>query len=259
MEENLEKIEKFFKYNLKIKQILADCQPPINYAASRSNNIFNIDYTIVQFAKKMYQSLEDIEFYITRILEMFEYKAEDKKYVKELFHAYKKKLIISRYNFDKLKRVHKVVFYNMREELVEEVGRKCVGYYLFKGVSLKKAESINELLHVIHATITNNESLYQTMPKLKEKINNFNYPITLYGKEYDLAREIYNKYPLELDCGNVDILSLKNNKKVLMMIRDRGHALSIELEESNNKVFVNYFIPKICNVEMVNNLKDNYI
>lgn len=33
MEENLEKIEKFFKYNLKIKQILADCQPPINYAA----------------------------------------------------------------------------------------------------------------------------------------------------------------------------------------------------------------------------------
>lgn len=40
-----------------------------------------------------------------------------------------------------------------------------------------------------------------------------------------------------------------------MMVRDKGYALSLEVHNENDRVFVKYFIPKICNVDMVNRLK----
>ena len=42
-----------------------------------------------------------------------------------------------------------------------------------------------------------------------------------------------------------------------MMIRDRGHALTIEIDIDKEKgtAFVKYFIPKICNIEKVNQLR----
>ena len=56
-----------------------------------------------------------------------------------------------------------------------------------------------------------------------------------------------------MDCGITDIVSLKN--KVLMMIRDRGHALTIDMDTTNPKeVEVKYFVPKLCNEEMIRKL-----
>ena len=42
-----------------------------------------------------------------------------------------------------------------------------------------------------------------------------------------------------------------------MMVRDSGHALTIDIEEDKEKgkVFVKYFVPKICNIEKLNKLK----
>lgn len=39
------------------------------------------------------------------------------------------------------------------------------------------------------------------------------------------------------------------------MVRDRGHALSIEIEEEKANIRVRYFIPKVCNIEKVNNVR----
>ena len=40
------------------------------------------------------------------------------------------------------------------------------------------------------------------------------------------------------------------------MIRDRGHALSIQIDISDqDNIYVDYYIPKICNIDMVNSLK----
>ena len=41
------------------------------------------------------------------------------------------------------------------------------------------------------------------------------------------------------------------------MVRDSGHALTIDIEEDKEKgkVFVKYFVPKICNIEKLNKLK----
>ena len=43
-----------------------------------------------------------------------------------------------------------------------------------------------------------------------------------------------------------------------MMIRDRGHALTIEIDIDGNEVLINYFIPKLRNINMINELPGVY-
>lgn len=47
-----------------------------------------------------------------------------------------------------------------------------------------------------------------------------------------------------------------SERKLLMMVRDRGHALSIEITLNGQNARLEYFIPKVCNVDMVNNLQE---
>ena len=39
------------------------------------------------------------------------------------------------------------------------------------------------------------------------------------------------------------------------MCRDKGHALSIEVDIEGDKSMIRYFIPKVCNPVLVNELK----
>ena len=43
-----------------------------------------------------------------------------------------------------------------------------------------------------------------------------------------------------------------NDSKLLIMIRDVGHALTFEITIKKDICEVDYFIPKICNAHMVN-------
>ena len=45
-----------------------------------------------------------------------------------------------------------------------------------------------------------------------------------------------------------------NEKKMIMMVRDRGHAITIKITLNSNTARIEYFIPKLCNIEMINNL-----
>ena len=38
------------------------------------------------------------------------------------------------------------------------------------------------------------------------------------------------------------------------MVRDKGHALSIEISLHNDVARIEYFIPKLCNIDMINKL-----
>lgn len=243
---NLEKMEKFLKYNLQIKNILYNTTP-------KETDKYNKE-TIMEYSDKLFKAVNDIEYYIKVMLDEFDFSKEDKKYFKQFIKAIKFELIKSGYNFDKLKHLYEICFSNMNEELVNEVGENCVGYKLFRGVDLSKAKSLNEILHIVHQTIINNEKNLKDLPKIQEKVNNNRETITLYGNVNETAITIFNDFPLELSCGITQIVSLSNNN-VIMMIRDRGHALSIEIEKENDKYYVKYFIPKINNVDMVNELK----
>lgn len=58
---------------------------------------------------------------------------------------------------------------------------------------------------------------------------------------------------MKKDSRLTDLIAVDN--KAFMMIRDLGHALTVELEkEEKDKIMVKYFVPKICNEEMIRNL-----
>lgn len=246
MEEKLQNMDKFFKYDLEIKKILYETMPKEEYRYSND--------TLIEYSDKLFQALNDVEYYINVILENFNFSNNAKSYFNKFIIALKQELINCKYDFHKLKNFYNIFFSNMSEELVNCVGENCVGYTVFNYVDLSKAKSINEILHVVHQTIINNEVNLQSLPKISEKKNDEDYEIVLYGIENKAARNIYECFPKELSCGWTDIVSLSNDR-VIVMVRDRGHALSIEIEKENDKYYVKYFIPKICNVDMVNELR----
>lgn len=243
MQENLDRIQTFFTCDLGIKKILYELQP-------QEEDRYNKE-AVVEYSDKLYKGLKDIKFYFSKITDV--YFNDEKKYCLNFLKALESELIHLGHDYDKLSFFYKKFFAEMSESLVNEVGNKCVGYYMFRGLSLTKAKTINELLHVMHQSLINNENILQSMPKLASKENNNNEEITLYGIPNLTSKRIFDDMSIDLDCGITDILSL--NDRIIMMVRDRGHALSIEIQEENDKYYVNYFIPKICNVDMVNKLK----
>lgn len=248
MEENLVKIENFFRLDLKIKDLLCKCKP-------EELNTYN-DELGIKYGEKLLDVLEIIkDCFYQMILEM-NLGNDIEKIVNERFELYKNKIINSNYDLDKLKAIYKNYFYEMDEGIISRIKNECVGY-TFPDINsvAKDCLTINELLHLFHQYVTNNENYYQTMPKIAQKTNFENAKITLYGRDNTLARQIYNTFPLDMSCGYTDILSMGESADILMMVRDKGHALSLEIHNENDRVFVKYFIPKICNVDMVNRLK----
>lgn len=245
MEENLKSLEKFFKYNLEVKKILHTTAPKEEYA-------YNKEY-LIEYVDKLERALNDIQYYINEMIESF-CANDDKSYFNNFIRALKSELISYGYDFDKLKKFYNTFFASMNEELVKEVGSNCVGYSMYRGINLSKGKSINEILHIVHQKVINNENVYKKLPILSKKQNESGYDITLYGRENEIAHNIFNSLPKSFSSGDIDIMSVGNDKTILMA-RDIGHALVVEIEKENDKYYVNYFIPKICNINMINGLK----
>jgi len=238
---NLAKIIEFFKDDTEIKKLMIEAAPKEEY-----------EYRPEKYAKLLKETIEYIKYHICRMLNsFFQMGLKD---AEEFFNHILNRLYSCGENYYKLQEFYTTYISNMRPVLVDEVGKNCIGYYLWSGVSLNKATSVNELLHIIHQTVTNDEYLYNRMPQIETKENESNKTITLYGEKTELADSIFQAIPSDLFVGKTDILSFMG--QLLIMIRDRGHALSIEIsKDEQDRYFVNYFIPKICNVEMVNMLK----
>jgi len=245
MKISFENIENFFKYDLEIKKLMHDVDIP-----------FDCDYRddyVSKYADKLYGSLQTFQYYFVRIANDLKMSNERIEHINNLFNEYNRKLLSCGTDFDKLSKFYTENIGGMREVFVDKV-KECCGYTMDRGMeTFYQAKTINELLHFLHHSIVNNEEYYQSMPQIAQKNNNDSYPITLYGKENEVSRKIYDNFPLDLDVAYTDILSLKD--KILIMVRDRGHALTIEVNVRENECDVSYFIPKICNTLMVNNLR----
>ena len=72
MQENLKKVEQFFKYDLEVKKILHDC-------VLKETDSYNNEYLSI-YKDKLYNSLKDLEFYILRIIDLFFSDESLKKY-----------------------------------------------------------------------------------------------------------------------------------------------------------------------------------
>lgn len=247
MENKLDKLKKFFDYNMKIKRILYEC------ASNKYMDGYDTSYSIA-YADKLYKAFEDIEYYMTNISNLF-LSENYQKYIKALFAVYKEEIFKCGSDFNKLRCFYENYFSDINVELANEVRETCVGYYMFNsGFSLiKKAKTVNEILHVMHAAIVNDETTYGNIPLIGRRENNNGKYIDLVGVKSDVASEILNSFPNEIYSDRVNIMSFGN--KVLLMVRDVGHALSIEIDIEGEECDVKYFIPKVCNYLMVNKLK----
>lgn len=244
---NLQKLQNFMVIDKKVKEeIIKICPPSESEAYNEASIIKYADYTY-NILKYIFAELKTIAIDFNSELFLNKIKEMEEKILDEFMSCSQ--------DLNKLRVFYRDTITDMSKDLVDSVKKECVGYKLDNTPieSIRKTKTMNELLHVIHCYIMNNEYIYQSTNKIAEKLNQENYSISLYGANNEFAYKLFELFPIELSCGCTDIVSL-GNQKVMMMIRDRGHALTIETEKTEEGIRVSYFIPKLCNIEMINNL-----
>ena len=254
-QKNLETLKNFIKTDLNIKNDLLELAPNKTDNFDESSKINYID--------KLYKSLKDLEFDFKSSLKGFNFDNKINESLTEFFNKEKEKLVIGNYNNINCNEIYQNNFSDMSKTFIEDVKKTFVGYTSFNendlNTSIKEAKTINELLHTCHSYIMNNQSILSSITKISEKQNQFKYPISLYGEQTKAAEELFNNFPMDLDVGWTDIISLED--QIFMMVRDRGHALTIDIDTSKDDYLVKYFVPKLCNEDMIKALpginKDN--
>ena len=246
MNENYEKLDKFFKIDLKIKDLILKTKP--------NEKIYDTSGAI-KYVDNLIKELDTIKDYFFWIIDTYNMTPYLKDVINNSFNEYNEKLLNSNYDYDKLTRIYQECILKMTVGLEKELQKNLFGYNINRKEvkSFEKCKTINDYLHAFHFYIVNNEKIFHSMPIIDRKINKDDEPIILFGKENDLSRDLFNKYPVELGTGEVDILSFDDH--LLMMIRDIGHALSVDSTIENDNIRVSYFVPKSCNIEKVNKLK----
>lgn len=248
--ENLQALKNFFETDMKIKETLISLSPSELDDVNESSRIEYVD--------KLNKGLKTLKREFLSSIEKFKFEPEVDNAISKYFEKAEENFLIGKYEPGICKELYSSQFSNMKVQFIEEVKKGCVGGYPIKENSklvklIQDANTANELLHAIHTYIANNNYILQGMPIISEKKNNIGENITLYGEENEIAQNIFDKFPLELDCGLTDIIALQN--KVLMMVRDRGHALTIDMDTSRpNEIETRYFMPTLYNKEKVEKL-----
>lgn len=244
MDDKLNALNTFFQYDLEIKTILVEL-------ALKNQDFYNVQYgkyfnRQITILNDYFQKiclllnrddlLENINNYFTNLHYLFDKIGDDMFHFQEFYATY---------------------FSDMRREFIDFVGNNIFGYRLeieeALTLAIQKAQTVNELLHAFHSYVVNTEIIYQDLPVLAKDQNGYS-PFTLYGKENPIAQQLFNKIPRHSKIGITDIIALNENK-ILIMIRGLGHALTLEMEIGSEESFVSYYIPKINNVFMINDLK----
>ena len=244
-EKNLKDLENFFDIDMKIKQAIIDLAPNEDYR-------YNSDY-LIEYSDKINSYFNEIEYYINKLTQSFDLNIYQEG-IKEKMKQIQERIQSSGSKFNNLKQIYTSCFTNMNNSIIENAKQNIYGYSINNDISglINESKSINELLHVLHTYITNNDEILTSLPLVKR---NGQENVSLYGEKNNIAEDIFNtlKNVDEGFSSSVDIVSLKD--RILMMARDRGHALSISIDMNEGASLVTYLVPKICNVDKVNKLR----
>ena len=258
-ETRYEGLKSFFKLDSRLKQEMMEYAP---------NGIMTEEEKI-NYTDNIENMLKDTKNEIKTIFRKLDINIEEK--IDDFFQQKMIELANCLNKQNGIKEFYQNSISNLDSEFVENVKGTCVGYAMISENAndsiIPKAKTLNELLHFLHSSIVNNEELLQSMPVIEKKKyitpksleiaqkrgievdDSWKNEVTLYGEETPIARELFNEFPNDCESELCDIISLEN--KVLIMARDLGHALTIDIDTSEEKPLVKYFIPKICNRKMV--------
>lgn len=245
----LHALKNFFKTDLRIKRELMQ-------AAPQSSDDYD-EASRMDYAEKAYRTFRDFRSDFASIDRDFGFSSDVSEATQDFFQRGAEDFALGNYNSGITGQIYRQKFTDLRPEFVEEVKDKCVGYTFGGNLSslVDDSQTINELLHAYHSYIMNNESILQKVPVVDQKGNDYGYSITLRGDESPLSRQVFDALLTDLDVGDTDIIGA--DEHVMMMVRDRGHALTISAEPDQSKadqIWVEYNIPKLCNVEMIKSL-----
>jgi hypothetical protein len=241
-------LEHFFTSDLKIKQEMYNIAP-------QTANGYIDESSLVTYTNKVDEGLKYIFSEIKCITkDIFGINSSVFQKVMEL----EKSIMINFYNcglnMSKLRTFYERNISNMDPEFLNMVKKELKGYYLsFDTKTVPMISSINEMLHYIHSYIVNNDDLLQNVPLSCEKNNDFGYPISLRGSSSKVFENLFRQFPNNLEVGYTDMVIINENK-LIMMVRDLGHALTIEITLNGEVARLEYFIPKLCNIDMINAL-----
>ena len=233
----IEKLERFFELDLKAKNIIEKARP----------NLYDIDPVIEE--KKMINAIDQIKVVMNEMLSYFYGMYKEK--INNKLDSIKESIEKCNLRADELLKAYESFFLIMNKDLEDLMQESSIAYTMKSDQPkvIEKCKSVSELLHSIHFFVINDENIMHTMNIIDSKITDKNKKVTLYGKENDIARDIFKEYDDEVS-DYTDIIAFKDH--TLMMVRDRGHALTMDIIEEGENVRVLYFIPKINNKEMVN-------
>lgn len=206
--------------------------------------------SLIEYENKLFKTLDMIEIYLTRILLLYGNDEKEVLSLKEKIEAYRDDFINVQGNVEGIKAMCLKNIANMRKEFITSVRENYFGYYIYRGQNIMEPVSINEYLYLLHSSIVNNEQVYYSMPEIEYKGDDEIKSIHLYGRPSEIAYEIFKDFPIK-DI-RTDVLSLSD--RILILARDLGHSLMVEITFQKGKAIVSYFIPKVVNYLMVNEL-----
>ncbi len=241
MDENLSKLNSFFKDDLLIKNLIHNSFP---------NPADKYDMSgIISYATKLENTLDKIEIIIMRLVKTY-VGTFYVGYIEVLFSYYQKMIRDCKTDYQKLESAFNNIFVNMSLELINAVNEEIIGYSIQLDVAstLSKAKSISEILHVLHSHVVNNEDLLQSCNLINQKDET-----KLYGISTPVATNIFDSLDDYFSDSPKIILSL-NETHIIIMLRDFGHATTLDINIENDEAWIEYFIPKVCNYLMVNEL-----
>ncbi len=242
----LEMLSKFMEVNMHIKNTLMKMAPNAtsNYSEETKMKYMDklLNYTDI---------LKDDFIIINKIYP----NAFNKDFIDKLFNNLNLKIENFNYKHDSVIDFFNKYYADISNKIINDVNENFCGYYTSNlSAILKECKTINEILHAIHAYITQTEFVYEETPNIAKKELDYHNEVALKGKDTPLARMIFDNLPHNLSSGWLYILSVNENQ-VFVMARDLGHSLTIDISLYNNTVWVKYYIPKLCNIEMIKNLK----
>lgn len=238
--EKIEELENFFDLDLKIKNLIIRAKPNLY-----NSNPVDEEETLLKVLNVIRRSIREMsKIAFNNSLINLENKID----------FIEKEIQNCNYDMNKIMNVYEKYFYKMNIKLEKSLEENIFGNLLNTDIKkpLENCDSINDILHYLHFYMTNTNKMLNFVEKRESRKNDSNGQISIYGKEDTIAKKIYNDFPSDIFSDSIDIVSFNNH--IMMMVRDVGHSLSINITYENNSARVEYFIPKVCNVEKVNEL-----
>lgn len=238
----IQELERFFELDLKVKKLIEVSRP----------NLYDADP--VEIESKLMSSVNSTRLMLNQMVLLSGLDLEEE--FDELHENILNDIKNCNYNINKLESVYENDFLRMTNGFEDSLEKNIFGYCNKEKIyiPLERCKTINDMLHYVHFYVMNNEDTFKNMneidvKKQDDKVEWMTYK--LYGKDTEIARDIFNKLPE--NEARIDEVSFDNH--IILMVRDRGHALTIDVQNELDHYRVSYYIPKICNIDMVNSLK----